>query len=106
MTSFALYFITSSDVPTVVSRSVLNSFVLLLCGGSDVPQKLYKPILSQSAEDDSTEMTQEEKEWFEKGKEVFKGDEGEECIKQIVGGIVARSGLPGWCEEQVSEMTD
>ena len=97
---FGTHFTTSTSTAVVVGRRVLSIYVLALCAGSGLEEKVVAPIVA---------------EWIKRGTAAFGGGQGgeeggkeEEEGKQerrgeVVAGVLEK-GASGWCEEQVSEI--
>jgi hypothetical protein len=85
---------TSSTVPIVLGRQCLEALVLAVCGGSGVDLTLFK---AHGLQDE------EERNWFARGENAFKGEDGDEARKEIVQKLIDGSSSTGWAEEQVSQ---
>lgn len=78
----------------VVGRQVLSAFVLALCAGSGVSEKVLNYVLADSSI--------ERQKWESLGQNAFKGDRGEEVRGEVVDGVLAGGSGSGWCDDQVS----
>lgn len=107
---FGTHFTTSTSTAVVVGRRVLSIYVLALCAGSGLEEKVVAPIVAAAGLEEG-----ELGEWIKRGTAAFGGGQGgeeggkeEEEGKQerrgeVVAGVLEK-GASGWCEEQVSEI--